>query len=208
MLFRSGTVVLADRQTAGRGRSGRTWTSEPGLGLWMTVLHRPVDVSGFDVLSLRIGLLVAPVLDRFADGRVTLKWPNDVLIERRKLAGLLVEARWRESSLEWVAIGIGVNVVAPPGQPMATGLRSGTRRSDLVRELVGPIREACATAGVLTGDEMVAFSARDAARGKRLAEPAQGRAGGITNTGALIVETATGAELFRRGSLVFASEEG
>lgn len=204
----SGTAVIADRQTAGRGRFGRKWTSESGLGLWMTVIQRGVEASGLDVLSLRIGLRVAPVLDQFADGRVMLKWPNDLLVERKKLAGILVEARWRESAVEWVAVGIGVNVITPADQTGATGLRAGTRRIDLVRALIGHIRDACDQPGDLTPDEMVAFSHRDVAVGEMLSSPTSGRACGITTNGALVVETAAGRELFRRGSLVFASEAG
>ena len=204
----SGTVVIADRQLAGRGRLGRTWTSEAGLGLWMTILNRQVERTGLDVLSLRIGLRLATVFDQFSDAPVTLKWPNDLLVERRKLAGILVEARWRESAIEWAAIGVGVNIVAPADQPFATGLRAGTRRIELLRAVVGQVNEACMVPGEFTADELVAFSARDAARGQQLTEPARGRAGGVTRNGALIVETSAGTELFRRGSLVFASEEG
>ena len=203
-----GTVVIADRQLAGRGRFGRTWTSEAGLGLWMTILNREVERTGLDVLSLRIGLRLATVFDQFSDGPVTLKWPNDLLIGRRKLAGILVETRWRGAAIEWAAIGVGINIVAPADQPFATGLRVGTRRIDLVRAVVGQVNEACVVAGELTVDELVSFSARDAARGRQLQEPAAGRAGGVAGNGALIVQTAAGTELFRQGSLVFASEEG
>lgn len=203
-----GTVVIADRQLAGRGRFGRTWTSEAGLGLWMSVLNRDVEQTGLDVLSLRIGLRLAAVLDQFSDGPVTLKWPNDLLVDRCKLAGILVEARWRGAAIEWAVIGVGINIVAPADQPFATGLRAGTRRIDLVRAVVGQVSEACVVPGELTADELVAFSARDAARGRQVKEPAAGRARGVTGNGALIVETSAGTELFRQGSLVFASEEG
>ncbi|HXD23869.1 MAG TPA: biotin--[acetyl-CoA-carboxylase] ligase, partial [Gemmatimonadaceae bacterium] len=125
----AGTVVIADEQTAGRGRGGRRWTSRPGQGLWMTLLERPGTVSGLDVLSLRIGLHAAPVLDLFSSERVQIKWPNDLYVGSRKLAGILVEARWRDQKTDWVAIGIGVNVVAPPDLETAVGLLAGTRRS-------------------------------------------------------------------------------
>ena len=60
----AGTLVVADAQTAGRGRSGRTWTSERGAGVWLTLIERPRDVDALDVLSLRVGLALAPALDR------------------------------------------------------------------------------------------------------------------------------------------------
>ena len=101
-----------------------------------------------------------------------------------------------------------MNVIAPADQPGAAGLRTGTRRIDLARAVIGHIRDACDQPGELTPDEMVAFSNRDVAVGEILSSPASGRAAGITTNGALVVDTAAGRELFRRGSLVFASEAG
>lgn len=201
-----GTAVIADVQTAGRGRHGRRWTSARGAGLWMTVIHRGVSVAGLDVLSLRIGLALAPVLDRYASDRVMLKWPNDLLVRGRKLAGILIESRWRQAAVEWVAVGVGVNVAAPADQPAAVGLAAVVARAHLVAALLPAIRAACRAAGPLTNDEMVTFSSRDAVRGARLVEPAPGVARGITTDGSLLVEGAGGTREFRRGSVVIASE--
>src|SRR5438477_12947961 len=85
----AGTVIYADAQTEGRGRLGRVWTSEPGAGLWMTSIERPDDASGLDVLSLRVGLLLAPELSRLAGREVQIKWPNDLYLDGKKLAGIL-----------------------------------------------------------------------------------------------------------------------
>jgi BirA family biotin operon repressor/biotin-[acetyl-CoA-carboxylase] ligase len=201
-----GTAVIADVQTAGRGRHGRRWVSARGAGLSMTVIHRGVDIPGLDVLSLRIGLALAPVLEPYAADRVLLKWPNDLFVRGRKLAGMLVEARWREAAVEWVAVGIGVNVVAPADQPQATGLAAAVARGHLAATLLPAVRAACRAVGPLTNDEMMAFSARDAVRGSRLVEPAAGVARGITTDGSLLVEGADGTKEFRRGSVVFALE--
>jgi len=92
--------VIANEQTAGRGRGGKSWQSSPGAGLWLTLIERPADTSGLGVLSLRVGLAAAEALDRFAPEPIRLKWPNDLYIDRSKLAGILVEARWREQSVE------------------------------------------------------------------------------------------------------------
>ena len=104
----AGTLVVANEQTAGRGRDGKSWQSSPGTGIWLTLIERPTSSSGLDVLSLRVGLAAAEALDRFAPEPIRLKWPNDLYIDRGKLAGILVEARWREGSVEWIAIGLGV----------------------------------------------------------------------------------------------------
>ena len=115
----AGTLVVAEEQTAGRGRMGRTWRSEAGAGVWLTVIERPASAAGLEVLSLRVGMLVAPALDRFASSAVGLKWPNDLYLEGRKLGGTLIEARWREGIPDWVAIGVGINLRPPPTVPPA-----------------------------------------------------------------------------------------
>ncbi|HYD54232.1 MAG TPA: biotin--[acetyl-CoA-carboxylase] ligase, partial [Gemmatimonadaceae bacterium] len=92
----AGTLVLADAQLAGRGRHGRRWASEAGAGIWLTLVERPTDAAALEVLSLRLGLEAARVLDGWADAPVRLKWPNDLLVGEAKLAGILVEVRWRE----------------------------------------------------------------------------------------------------------------
>lgn len=200
-----GTVVVADEQTAGRGRGGRRWTSRPGQGLWMTLLERPETASGLDVLSLRIGLHAAPVLQMFSRDPVQIKWPNDLYIGSRKLAGILVEARWREQKADWVAIGIGINVVAPPDVETAVGLLAGTRRSVVLLALVPALRAAAAARGPLTSAELSDYSRRDYARDRRCIKPGEGIAGGITSDGALIIAGEHGVAHYRAGSLEFAN---
>ena len=201
----AGTVVVAGEQTAGRGRGGRRWSAGFDRGLWMSLVERPSTPSGLDVLALRLGVHVAPVLESFTDAPVQLKWPNDLLVGGLKLAGILVEARWRQEQVEWVTIGLGVNFAEPEGLAAAT-LRPATRRSDLLVRLVPAVRAAAATRGPLTESELDAFAARDIGRGRRTVEPAPGVAGGITTDGALIIETGDGRSFFRGGSLVFATE--
>jgi len=198
----AGTLVIADEQTAGRGRGGKSWQSAPGAGLWMTLIERPSDASGIGVLSLRVGLAAAGALDRFAAEPIRVKWPNDLYIDRGKLAGILVEARWREQSVEWVAIGLGVNVAQPEGVELATGLEPGTRRLDVLQELVAAVRSAAQRTGSLAADEMEEFNARDLARGRACVEPAIGRVAGITPGGELLVALADSVAPFRSGSLI------
>jgi BirA family biotin operon repressor/biotin-[acetyl-CoA-carboxylase] ligase len=101
------TAVLADVQTGGRGREGRTWVSPPG-GLYLSVLLRP-RFEKVGLLPLAAGVAVAEAAGELGV-RTELKWPNDVLASGRKVAGILSEAASGAAGVEWVALGIGVNV--------------------------------------------------------------------------------------------------
>ena len=121
-----GQVLVAEEQTAGRGRMGRSWVSQPGASLTFSVLLRPVFVPAArrGWLPLLAGVAVATAVSAVAAVAATLKWPNDVLIDDRKLAGILAE-----QSGDAVVIGIGINVATPrdalpasPVGPQATSL--------------------------------------------------------------------------------------
>jgi BirA family biotin operon repressor/biotin-[acetyl-CoA-carboxylase] ligase len=200
----AGTVVITDRQTSGRGRNGRRWASESGQGIWMTVIERPNDPRAVDVLSIRLGLRAARALDRFAAAPIKLKWPNDLYVGDGKLAGILVEARWRANRMDWVAIGIGVNVREPSGVANAAGLRPGSDRVDVLGELVPAVRGAANARGSLTDAELADFATRDYAVGHICTEPAPGQVRGISETGELLVDTGAGVRAFRDGSLTLA----
>lgn len=202
----SGTLVVADAQLAGRGRMGRAWSSEPGRGVWCTVIERPLDPAILDTLSLRVGLLLAESLDTHAGQPVGLKWPNDLVIGERKLAGILVEARWSGSALAWVCVGVGVNVLPPLGVENATGLASGTRRIDVLSAVIAAIRFAAARQGPLTPHELSRYAARDALAGRRILSPASGVVRGIDANGALVVQTEHGLEPHRTGTVRLAEE--
>ena len=195
-------LILANTQTAGRGRSGHRWSSPSNSGIWLTLLERPTDRDSLDVLSLRVGINAACALDPFAAEPIRLKWPNDLYVAGQKLAGTLVEARWRQDTMEWVAIGFGVNVTPPADQPQATGLDPGVRRVDVLPPLIAALHRAATTTGPLTPTELEQFNARDLARGKACSEPAHGRVRGITPAGELLVELADTTVKIRSGSLV------
>lgn len=202
----AGTLVLADRQTAGRGRGGRAWASAGGQGLWITLVEHVGDPAAIEVLSLRLGLHAAAALDRFAAAPVRLKWPNDLYVGAGKLAGILVEARWRDARPEWVAVGMGVNVGRPPGVPGAASLVPGVGRATVLAALVPALRAAAACRGSLTPEELEGFAARDLARGRRCDAPAGGVVDGISERGELVVATPAGRVTARAGSLVFSAE--
>jgi BirA family transcriptional regulator, biotin operon repressor / biotin---[acetyl-CoA-carboxylase] ligase len=107
-----GTVVIAERQTAGRGRLGRSWHSPPGVNLYMTVILRPrMSLAAVPQLSLVAGVAVAEALETIAPKLVALKWPNDVWLAGRKAGGIIAEAVTDASQERLsVLLGIGLNL--------------------------------------------------------------------------------------------------
>ncbi len=204
----AGTLILADAQTAGRGRHGRNWTSEPGAGIWLTLIERPTDRGSLDVLSLRVGIGIAQALEPLIGEPLRLKWPNDVYRGDGKVAGILVEARWRGREPDWVAVGVGVNVRVPADQPGAGGLEStGVSRNDVLFAIVPAVRGASRATGPLTEDELEAFSERDLAHGRRISAPVEGLVQGINASGALVVLTEGGIATIQAGSLVLSGNQ-
>jgi BirA family transcriptional regulator, biotin operon repressor / biotin---[acetyl-CoA-carboxylase] ligase len=122
------TVLIADEQTAGRGRLGRRWTSPPDAGLYLSVLLRPTGVPAprLSWLALLAGVALVRTA-RFAGGDAVLKWPNDLLLgpDQRKGAGVLAEVGG-----DWVVIGIGLNVLAAPDIPPGAGGLAATSLAD------------------------------------------------------------------------------
>ncbi len=211
----AGLLVLADRQLAGRGRAGSSWTSEPGAGVWMTLLERPADAAALRVLSLRVGIAVASALQPFVEGAVGVKWPNDVYVhtasdgdgarDARKLAGILIEARWREQVVDWVAIGVGINLQSH-GDRVAS-LRDGTSRRSVLDAVVPAMRAAVQGAGTLSDIELETWHARDISMGRHIVEPLAGIVNGVTAEGALSVGGAGHLRVTHAGSIRYAPGE-
>lgn len=190
-----GTIVTAAEQSAGRGRQGRTWTAPPGQGLLLSVLVREPP----RLLPLLAGVAVAEE----AGPAARVKWPNDVLVAERKVAGILVEGRAQEG---WAVIGIGVNVAVREGElPAELRDRAGSLgRSPeeieptlarllerLARWLVAPPRAVLKT-----------LRERDALLGRPVHWRAgQGEAGGIDDEGRLIVVTDNGQVSLEAGEV-------
>jgi len=207
----AGIVVLAEEQTEGRGRDGRTWHSPAG-GVWLGMLFRPAqtDLSAF---SLRAGLVLADVVDeRVGRPLARLKWPNDVVVGQRgrKLAGILCEGRWQSDALQWFALGIGVNVVNPIPPALADRAASlnefapTVRRLDVLDALVPALTRLAAHGLKLTDAECAAFAERDWLRGRQLRAPLFGRAAGVRADGALLVDTGVATAGVRDGHVELA----
>jgi BirA family biotin operon repressor/biotin-[acetyl-CoA-carboxylase] ligase len=143
----SGTIVGADEQTAGQGRYGRVWHSEPGAGLYVSiVLRNPFPADALPVVTLALGLATSEAILKATDVSCDLRWPNDVLIQSRKCAGILTQL---EGSAIIAGIGINVNHAAFPDEltAIATSLRMATGREHsrerLLVELVSSVTNFC-----------------------------------------------------------------
>jgi BirA family biotin operon repressor/biotin-[acetyl-CoA-carboxylase] ligase len=203
----AGTTVVAGEQLAGRGARGRAWHSPPG-GLWMSVLYRPALAAGLEVVSLRAGLALASALDSFAGATVQLKWPNDLMLQGRKLGGILCEARWQGGQPGWIAVGVGLNVrnsISAELQPLATALCEHypeVALEELIPRVAAVLTGLDLQAERLTSSELDQFAARDWLLGRQIREPVEGIVAGLAADGTLVVRTAAGSEQsLRTGSV-------
>ncbi len=218
---RSGLVLLAEHQISGRGRLGRSWSTAPRAGLTLSVLVRPYDVpvSRWPWIPLLAGLAVAAVLQETARVDATLKWPNDVLVSERKVAGVLVERVEAGRHPPAAVIGIGLNVSTRTAElPVATatslalvGART-TDRSVLARAILRTLARLLEDWERSRGDPsnglMSAYTQACSSIGRRVAvtlpggSDVEGDAVGIDLSGRLVVMTAGGQRLFGAGDVV------
>ena len=122
-----GTVVIAEVQTAGRGRQGRSWVSRPG-NLLLSVLFRP-DVSQLPFISIIGGLATARTLRNTAGLDPRIKWPNDLMLEGSKVAGILAESAIEGESVCYAVLGIGLNVAFSPGDEDLSSIATSVSRA-------------------------------------------------------------------------------
>lgn len=204
----AGTVVLADEQVRGRGRHGRVWRSPRGAGIWLSYLLRPRRPDATAVVSLRVGLAVDDVLE--SQGiHAQIKWPNDVMVDGRKVCGVLCENRWHGDEVAWMAVGIGLNVHGPLPPELADvavaadELRPSITRVGLLEQLM-PRLHGLAGTPELTADELARFAECDALMGRSILEPVSGTASGIDARGALLVRASDRTERVTGGHVVTA----
>lgn len=145
-----GLLVVAEEQTAGRGRLARRWLTPPGTALALSLIVRPpLRATQAARLTMWAGLAVCDAIEQLTSLRVGLKWPNDILLAGRKLGGILVEGALRGEALEYAVLGLGLNVSwSPPSEGMdyaATHLLAETGapidRLKLLRSILAHLEE-------------------------------------------------------------------
>ena len=192
----SGTVVTASEQSAGRGRRGRIWSAPAGKALLYSALLRPLKLEHV-LLPLAVPVAICEAIESLAPVACAIKWPNDVWIEERKVAGVLIEAR----PPEWAVIGIGVNVaIADDEHPDELRWPAISVAHEIEVE---PVRDAVSAAlgewlGAPAAEVLDAYRGRDALRGREVSwegagiAPGSGRATGVDERGNLVVEPDAG----------------
>lgn len=211
--------LLAECQTAGRGRRARTWLAPPGGALCLSLswgfASLPADIAA---LSLAIGIATAKVLNKSGPGAVQLKWPNDLQVADRKLGGILIELRAEAAGPAYAVIGIGLNVqlgslsseVRAMGTEPADLASCGLERCDrnilaaaLIAELIGTLQEFERHG---FGPFLQAWREVDALQGREVTVSqaggqVSGTADGVEADGALRLRTASGLQSFHSGEV-------
>jgi BirA family transcriptional regulator, biotin operon repressor / biotin---[acetyl-CoA-carboxylase] ligase len=183
-----GTLVTADEQTAGRGRQGREWLARPGAALLMSLVLREPG----EALPLAAGVAVCEALPVEA----AIKWPNDVWLHGDKVAGILVEGRPQEG---WAVLGIGVNVLSAPPLEHVASLHGAVGVEELLARLVSALD---AWLSRPLPEVLAAWRARDALRGETVRwQNGSGKGAGIDESGALLVDTASGRVALQAGEV-------
>jgi BirA family biotin operon repressor/biotin-[acetyl-CoA-carboxylase] ligase len=190
-----GAVAVADHQTAGRGRLGRRWQAPPGTAITASILLRPPAGSPIQQLSLVGGLAVAETVENALDLAAQLKWPNDVMVDRRKVAGLLAEAH---DGIVVLGVGLNVNQTRDELPPDARVPAASLRTVDgEVRDLAPLLADVLARlelhydAWVARGLDAVfdGIGSRDFLRGRRLrTDGREGVGAGLDRAGRLLVD--------------------
>ncbi len=213
-----GLVICAEEQTAGRGRRGRIWSSPPGVGLYFSLVLRPPcgvgDAGALPLMTLCAGVGVREGVMRASGLDTTLKWPNDLMRGRRKLAGILAEGHAIGTSEQAVVLGVGVNVLRSAFPPDVD-----VRATSIERELGRALERAPLLNGILASVsawyERLRSGDRDGIlRAWREAAPSawgapvgwangdrKGVTAGVDESGALLVATEEGIERIVAGEL-------
>jgi BirA family biotin operon repressor/biotin-[acetyl-CoA-carboxylase] ligase len=204
----SGAVLVAERQTVGRGRMGRPWHAGADASLTFSLLHRLPRGAVTSGLSLAVGVAIAEALRNLGVDGIALKWPNDIQRDGRKLGGVLIELTGAAA-----VIGIGLNLRLPAELPddvrqTATALDIDIDRNDLMARLLASLYGVLDLFGsggfAALRDRWSALNAHAGAPVRILSEfapPLDGRCAGVDADGALLLQTATGVQRILSGDV-------
>jgi BirA family biotin operon repressor/biotin-[acetyl-CoA-carboxylase] ligase len=192
-----GRVLVADHQTAGRGRLNRRWEAPPGSGLLVSVLVRPaLPVARASLVTMAAGLAASDACEAVAGVRPGLKWPNDLVLDDAKLAGLLAESVVDGEALRALVVGMGLNVTAAPAEGatcLADHAEGPVERRDLLDAWLALLDARLDALDAV----LVDYRPRCATLGRdvRVERPdgvVEGRAAAVTDDGHLVVDTGSG----------------
>ncbi len=198
-----GAVVFAEEQTAGRGRFGRRWVSPAGKNLYLTIILRP-DAGRLRGLSMVVPLALCRAIESVTPLRPVIKWPNDVLVDGRKLAGVLIEGESSGGELLYALAGIGLNVNDPIDDPEIAGIATSLSREtseETPREkvLAALLNELEGAYGASPADLHSEWRSRIATLGQSVRltfrdEVYEGTAEDVDDEGSLILRLADGTQ--------------
>jgi BirA family biotin operon repressor/biotin-[acetyl-CoA-carboxylase] ligase len=204
-------VVIADEQTAGRGRRGHTWQSPAGAGLYMSLVWRRPSSTTLPLLTLAAGVGVRDGIRNATGLAPDVKWPNDLLVGGRKVAGLLAEGVGIGSPDQVVILGVGINLMCAAYPPAIAGratsiegeLGRGVERGVVTCAVIEALIDRLADLGTDPGGILQAWrAASPSALGRRIEwDGKHGVTAGIDDTGALLVKTDDGIERIIAGEL-------
>lgn len=216
--YPSGTLVVADKQIAGKGRRGRNWESPSGCGIFMTLMLKPdINPNNASMLTLVSALAVAKALADITGKDAKIKWPNDIVIDGRKVCGILTEMSAQFDYINNIVIGIGINVnnSSFPEEISATAsslrLLSGGkkyRRAEIIEKIMEYFEkyysiflETEDLSALVNEYDAMLVNMKKQVKVLDLKEPFEGKAMGITKTGELIVDTWESRKLVSSGEV-------
>ncbi len=216
--YPSGTLVVADKQIAGKGRRGRNWESPSGCGIFMTLMLKPdINPNNASMLTLVSALAVAKALADITGKDAKIKWPNDIVIDGRKVCGILTEMSAQFDYINNIVIGIGINVnnSSFPEEISATAsslrLLSGGkkyRRAEIIEKIMEYFEkyysiflETEDLSALVNEYDAMLVNMKKQVKVLDSKEPFEGKAMGITKTGELIVDTWESRKLVSSGEV-------
>lgn len=212
-------VFIADEQTAGRGSKGRSWQSEKNKGLYMSFLIRPrIEPKAIPGLTLMAAVTVCNAIEKYADVNAQIKWPNDVLLNGRKAAGILTESVFGSGGVERVVCGIGINTNQTFSgeldiKAVSLEISDKDKKMLLCEEIIASFfkdYEVFTKKGLAAF--LLEFRQRSAVSGNiKIILPSETLSGifiGFDETGAIIIENENGRQSFIAGEISIRGEHG